>query len=112
MSNKKSLPRAATQLADTKSQLQNKPTDPICQETRFESFMRCEPNKRCRMILDALGDKEMTARQIARALGFYERNATAPRLSEMVDKGMVEVAGKAYDSLTKRYVSTYRRVGQ
>ena len=110
MSDKKSLPRAATQSADTKSQLQNKPIDPICQETRFESFMQCEPNKRCRLILETLGDKEMTARQIARALGFYERNATAPRLSEMVDKGMVEVAGKAYDTLTERHVSVYRRV--
>lgn len=112
MSDKKSLPRAATQSADTKSQLQNKPIDPICQETRFESFMQCEPNKRCRMILDALGDKEMTARQIARALGFWERNAVAPRLTEMVDRGEVEVTGKAFDELTKRNVSTYRRVGQ
>lgn len=109
---KKNLPRAATQSADTRNQLQNKPIDPICQETRLESFMQCEPSKRCQMILDVLGDKEMTARQIARELGFWERNATAPRLSEMVDRGQVEVAGKAYDSLTRRHVSTYRRVEQ
>lgn len=109
---KKNLPVDTTRTAEKSNQLQNKPIDPICQETRFESFLQIEPNKRCRMILDVLGDKEMTARQIAIALGFWERNATAPRLSEMVDRGQVEVAGKAYDTLTKRYVSTYRRVEQ
>ena len=52
----------------------------------------------------------MTAREIAYELGFLERNATAPRLSEMQDNGVVEIVGKKIDRVTKKTVSVYRRV--
>ena len=62
----------------------------------------------CRMILDAM-DKPMTAREIAYKLKFSDLNAVKPRLTEMKARGTVEVIGKAYDALTERNVSVYRR---
>jgi hypothetical protein len=36
-----------------------------------------------------------------------ERNETAPRLSEMIGRGIVEVTGKRMDSVTGRMVAIY-----
>lgn len=66
---------------------------------------------RKRMILEVLGtDRAMTAREIADELGFVERNSTAPRLSELEERGVVEKVGKKFDKLTRRMVTVYRRV--
>ena len=61
------------------------------------------------MILKALGDAEMTAREIAYKLGFPDLNAVKPRLTELVHEGMLEVTGKRIDKITDRRVSIYRR---
>ena len=82
----------------------------ITKETRFESYLKTEPSKREKLILSAMTEP-MTARQIAKILGFYDLNAVKPRLSELVGKGRVEVVGKAFDEVTKRKVAIYRRVG-
>lgn len=81
----------------------------ITKETRLESYLKTECSNREKLILSAL-TKPMTARQVAQSLGFTERNAVAPRLTEMVDKGWVEIAGKAYDKVSKRNVAVYRKV--
>ena len=39
----------------------------------------------------------------------FDNNAVKPRLTEMKARGTVEVIGKAYDALTERHVSVYRR---
>lgn len=80
----------------------------ITKDTRTESYIK-RPTPRVRDILNALGDKEMTARQLAYTLGYSERNATAPRLTEMKEAGIIEVSGKAYDQTTRRWVATYRK---
>lgn len=55
----------------------------------------------------------MTAREIAIKLynqGFLlsnERQATAPRLTEMVDKGLIVVVGKKKDTVTQKQVAVY-----
>lgn len=60
--------------------------------------------------------KELTAREIAVVLyrnGYIPlaiRQATAPRLTELVHKGMVEVAGSKLDETSKKIVSIYRVV--
>ena len=80
----------------------------ISKECQLESWKKFDNAKRCRMILDAM-DKPMTAREIAYKLKFYDLNAVKPRLTEMKARGTVEVIGKAYDALTERNVSVYRR---
>lgn len=81
----------------------------IPRECQLESWRKYDNAKRCRMILDAM-DKPMTAREIAYKLKFSDLNAVKPRLTEMKDRGSVEVIGKAYDELTGVHVSVYRRV--
>lgn len=81
----------------------------ITKETRLESYI-AKPDKRKGAILEVLGDREMSARQLATEMGFTERNAVAPRLTEMTNAGILEVCGKAYDALTDRKVALYRRV--
>lgn len=82
----------------------------ITKETRFESYMQIQPEKRKKLILSVL-DRPKTARQIARELGFYDLNAVKPRLTELVKDGKVEVLEKAVDELTARKVAVYRKKG-
>lgn len=67
------------------------------------------PEMRKTMILDKLQDNKdgMTARELSRALGFYERNAVAPRLTELAKENKVITVGKKVDSLTGRLVSVW-----
>ena len=81
----------------------------ITAECRREAHKKVDKGKRYREILSVL-DKPMSAREIAYKLGYRERNATAPRLTELVKAGKVEVAGKAKDGLTRTSVSLYRKV--
>lgn len=69
-----------------------------------------ERKVRAGQIIKALGDREMTARELAYALGYTERNATAPRLTEMQHEGIVEVIGKKKDFITGKSVAVYRKV--
>lgn len=80
----------------------------ISKECQLESWGKFDTSKRCKMILDAM-DKPMTAREIAYKLKFSDLNAVKPRLTEMKERGTVEVIGKAYDQLTGVHVSVYRR---
>ena len=81
----------------------------ITKETRLESYIKTPTAERKKMILAVLGDKQMTARMIAQALGFSDLNAVKPRLTEMKNDGTVEVVGKAYDSLTDRNVALFQK---
>lgn len=80
----------------------------ISKECQLESWGKLDTSKRCKMILEAM-DKPMTAREIAYKLKFSDLNAVKPRLTEMKERGTVEVIGKAYDQLTGVHVSVYRR---
>lgn len=80
----------------------------ISKKCQLESWGKFDTSKRCKMILDAM-DKPMTAREIAYKLNFSDLNAVKPRLSEMKERGTVEVIGKAYDQLTGVHVSVCRR---
>lgn len=80
-------------------------------ENRVESYIQ-RPVKRYEAILQVMGDKEITARGIAYELGFADLNSVKPRLTELQKKGLVEVVGKAYDTVTNRNVSVFRRKGE
>lgn len=81
----------------------------ITEETRLESYINTPTSERKRMILTILGDKQMTARMIAYALGFRDLNAVKPRLTELKKEGRVKVVGKAYDATTDRRVAVFQR---
>ena len=59
----------------------------ITEETRLESYINTPTSERKKMILSILGDKQMTARMIAYALGFRDLNAVKPRLTELKKEG-------------------------
>lgn len=83
--------------------------DTITKETRQEAYIT-RPVTRAGDILRVLDGREMTAREIAYELGFTERNAAAPRLTEMRAKGIVEVSGKKKDNVTGKNVALWRVV--
>ena len=87
----------------------------ITYETRSESHDQVNKQLRYSQILEILkGGKEMTAKEIAVEMhnrGYIptdERNFSAPRLTEMCIKGIVEPCGKQKCSYTHKIVSLYR----
>lgn len=82
--------------------------------TKVESLKKLDRATRYRMILEKLKQypNGLTARELAIMLGFYERNATAPRLNELVKKGIVKENGIRYDELTQRNVTIFMKVGE
>lgn len=80
----------------------------ITKETRLESYIS-RPVRRCQLILDTLGNRDMTAREIAYELHFSDLNGVKPRISEMVKKGKITVVGKRFDPVTGKKVAVYMR---
>lgn len=84
-------------------------------ETRAESHEVVDKKKRYSQIIEILqGGKEMTAKEIAVEMfnrGYIptdERNFSAPRLTELSIKGIVEPVGKQKCEYTHKMVSLYR----
>lgn len=71
--------------------------------------------KRYMQILDALGDRDMTAKEIANEMYMREqipsneRNYTAPRLTELSEMGVVEPVGKKKCLWSNKNVTVYKR---
>ena len=83
-------------------------------EAREEANKAVDRQKRYRQILDCLEERgASTAKQVAvwMCLSGYiptsERNYTAPRLTEMCEKGMVEPVGKTRCTYTGKTVTVY-----
>lgn len=81
----------------------------IPRQTRRESYEAMDRETRKREILAVLDGREMTAREIAKKLGFHERNAAAPRLTELKKAGRVEPCGVRIDETTGRSVTVWRK---
>lgn len=81
----------------------------VCQITRQESFLT-RPTARQSQILYTLGNRKMTARQLAYEMGFKDLNAVKPRLTEMKKSGLVIATETAYDQLTGKNVALWRKV--
>lgn len=89
----------------------------ITEETRRESYEKLDNESLQKHILSILENgKGMTARECAVAMyskgyvAYPMRQSVAPRLTELVEEGLVEVCGKAYDDETNRNVAVYRLV--
>ena len=82
-------------------------------ETRRESHESIDKQKRYSEILECIGSNKMTAKEAAVEMfhrGYTtssERNFTAPRLTEMCQKGLVEVVGKKKCQYTGKTVAIY-----
>lgn len=89
-------------------------------ETRADANETVDKKKRYKQIVEILvGGKEMTAKEIAVEMcnrGYIptnERNFTAPRLTELSYKGIVEPIGKQKCEYTGKTVAVYSlREGQ
>ena len=88
----------------------------ITTDTRWESFEKLDRQTMYNLILNTLESyKEdgLTARELAVKLynqGFIksnERQATAPRLTELVDEGILVVIGKRVDEISRKNVAVY-----
>lgn len=87
----------------------------ITLENRNLANLEIDKTKRYKQILDVLGDKEMTAKEIAQEMYMRgeiptnERNFTSPRLTELSIQGIVEPVGKKKCEWTNKMVTTYKR---
>ena len=92
------------------------PGQNITLETRKEAEQTINKQIRYDQILEILDGKELTAKEIANEMwkrGMIpnnERNFTAPRLTELSIKGIVEPIGKKKCFWTNKNVSVYRRI--
>lgn len=83
-------------------------------DTRAEAYEKVDKQKRYKQILEVLGDKELTAKEIAvdmwqrGMIPTAERNFTAPRLTELSYKGLVEHVGKKRCVWTGKTVTVFR----
>lgn len=84
----------------------------ITKETRKESYFLTNKGTRYNKILSVMGNKEMTANEIKKALNFNDLNAVRPRITELKEKGIIEAVGKKYDNETERNVATFKVVKQ
>lgn len=88
----------------------------ITTDTRFESLEKLDRSGLYNLILSTLHDNKengLTAREVAvilynqGLLRSNERQATAPRLTELVDDGRVIIIGKRFDEISLRNVAVY-----
>lgn len=85
-------------------------------DNRAEAFGIVDKERRYAQILEVLTDfnRPLTAKEIAVAMNMRgyiptsERNFTAPRLTEMMQKGIVEPYGKKKCSYTDKMVTVYQ----
>ena len=82
----------------------------ITTETRKEAFHMRPAKTRKNDILNVLGDREMSARQIAWRLGYEDLNMVRPRITEMCEEGLLEATGTIRDTVTGRRVAKFRKI--
>ncbi|MBC5786767.1 hypothetical protein [Clostridium facile] len=82
----------------------------LTEETRNASYRKLNPASRRAIILQTLGNGEMTSREIATKLGYTDMNAVRPRITELMQMGKIIVCGSTFDPVTGRAVAVYRRI--
>lgn len=75
--------------------------------TRRESHGKTDKKTRKDQILTALKAGPMTARCVMQVLGYSDLNSVRPRLTELVQEGIVEETGVLWDEVSKRNVAVY-----
>lgn len=91
--------------------------DSITRETRRSGYEAVWPNvnERCRLILETLGNREMTVSEIvdelvaAGEIPYFNRNYVAPRMTELKDMGIVETCGRRKATRSTATEAVWRR---
>lgn len=91
-------------------------SEPITHRTRRASLESILPTigERKRIILTTLGDNELTVSELtarlyeAGEIPYYDRNAVAPRLTELKDEGLVETCGVRQSQRSRRAEAIWR----
>ena len=81
----------------------------ITHETRRKAYENAPSELRRKVILKALEDDELTAREIMTRLGFADPNTVRPRITELIKLGEIEACGKKTDSVSGRTVAVFRK---
>lgn len=81
----------------------------ITKETRLEAYIQ-RPVTRVNQIMQVLGDREMTSREIAQEMGFTDMNAVKPRMTELKNLGKVKAIAKKKDPITNVRVAVWKAV--
>lgn len=85
-------------------------------QTRRESNKKTNRENMYNHVLKVLGNDILTAREIAERLfqeGVIDYPARAiiqPRITELVENGIIKVVGKKYDNVSKRNVAQYMKI--
>ena len=74
-----------------------------------ESLKKLDRITRQQRILAVIGNRSMTAREIAQRLGFSDLNAVRPRITELVKEGRLIEVGQRYDTFSHRNVTIYKQ---
>lgn len=91
-------------------------TSAITKATRITSYKQTEKQPLRQRVLDTLGNSELTAREIAvemhkRGLIPYPARAVIqPRITELVEAGVIEAVDVKLDTETERKVAVYKVV--
>ena len=91
--------------------------DNITRETRRDSYDAVLPKvkERARLILETLGNREMTVSEITDELvargeiPYFNRNYVAPRMTELKDLGIVETCGRRKSTRSKATEAVWKR---
>lgn len=89
----------------------------ITKQTRRQSYNEVLPKvkERSRLILETLGNREMTVSEITDELvakgiiPYFNRNYVAPRLSELKAEGVVETCGRRKSTKSQATEAVWRR---
>ena len=66
-------------------------------------------SKRCQLISDVLGWERLTDREILERTPYRDMNAIRPRVTEMIQAGILEEVGEKRDKLTGKMVRVVAR---
>lgn len=91
-------------------------TSAITKGTRILSYKQTEKQPKRQLVVDVLSGRELTAREIAiemhnlGLLPYPARAVIQPRITELVEDGVLEAVGTKYDQETERKVAVYKVV--
>ena len=92
-------------------------SDIVAKKSRKEAWDRIhiKENDRRRVVLEVLGDKQMTVSEIVEALvdngtlKYPDRNYVAPRVTELKDMGVLVQAGTRRSTISNRTETVWKR---
>lgn len=99
-----------------KKKTRKQATSAITKETRKESFEKTDKQPLRMQVLETLGQRSLTAREIAiemhkdGLLPYPARAVIQPRITELVELGMLETVYTKLDTETGRRVAVYKAV--